>query len=266
MRQVLETTTVNLTTSQQPSGQIVRNVQLRLPTTFFINLEAFEKEIGLELDLNVISVNGKFYRDSLQKYEFTLSDGNFSIKGDSFFAFLVPEPAFEDLSVLSILIEKRLISKRFAASLLMVDFQNPVFSRRRQSLMRFVPDSATLNNAGETASNIEEAFVAAIEAVEASLPPEGAEAEFLANWRLPADAWKTEFETRITAYFEKLAETAATGSGFDGWVRLAESRRREFRGRTLAEFRLTTPTTNIPDNAPPLEMTADGAVIEKPIN
>ena len=78
--------------------------------------------------------------------------------------------------------------------------------------------------------------------------------------------WKPEFESRITAYFEKLAETAATGSGFDGWVRLAESRRREFRGRRLAEFRLTTPTTNIPDSAPLLEMTIEGGVIEKSTN
>jgi hypothetical protein len=44
---------------------------------------------------------------------------------------------------------------------------------------------------------------------------------------------------------------------------LAESRRREFRRRPLAEFRLTTPVTNIPENAPLLELTVDGRVVEK---
>jgi hypothetical protein len=263
MRQVLETTTVNLATSQQPSRQINPAAQLRLPTTFFINLEAFEKEIGLELDLPVISVSGQFYRDSLQKHAFSLTDGDFSIKGDSFFAFLVPEPAFEDLSVLSLLLEKRLISARFAASLLMVDFQNPVFSERRKSLMRFVPETAALDNAAGTISDIEARFVAAVQAGEAGFPADGPEAEFLANWRLPEDAWKAEFAARIAGYFEKLRETARTENGFDGWVRLAESRRREFRGRRLFEFNLTTPTTNIPDTAPLLEMTAAGEAIKK---
>ena len=44
---------------------------------------------------------------------------------------------------------------------------------------------------------------------------------------------------------------------------LAESRRREFRRRPLAEFRLTTPVTNIPDAAPLLEMDAAGIVRPK---
>ncbi|HEY0071253.1 MAG TPA: hypothetical protein VGE04_14910 [Chloroflexia bacterium] len=44
----------------------------------------------------------------------------------------------------------------------------------------------------------------------------------------------------------------------DGWFRLAEYRRRRFRGRKLFEFGLTTPRTNIPGNAPALRMNAQG--------
>ena len=44
---------------------------------------------------------------------------------------------------------------------------------------------------------------------------------------------------------------------------MAESRRREFRTRPLAEFRLTTPVTNIPEEAPPLEFTPAGIIQSK---
>ena len=44
----------------------------------------------------------------------------------------------------------------------------------------------------------------------------------------------------------------------DSWFRLAEYRRRRFRRRRLAEFNLTTPRTNIPEDAPPLQMTQQG--------
>jgi hypothetical protein len=44
---------------------------------------------------------------------------------------------------------------------------------------------------------------------------------------------------------------------------LAESRRREFRKRPLAEFRLTTPITNIAEDAELLEFAADGTVRPK---
>jgi hypothetical protein len=45
--------------------------------------------------------------------------------------------------------------------------------------------------------------------------------------------------------------------------RLAESRRREFRKRKLAEFRLTTPLTNITELAPLLEFDQAGNVRDK---
>jgi hypothetical protein len=103
-------------------------------------------------------------------------------------------------------------------------------------------------------------MIAAIEAVEENLHPESPEKEFLANWRLPAADWKAAFEKRIEDYFQALAAKAGTQEGFDGLVRLADSRRREFRKHPLAEFQLTLPTTNIPKDAPLLAMSEDGTV------
>jgi hypothetical protein len=180
-------------------------------------------------------------------------------KGDTFFAFLVPEPAFEDLDVLSQLLRRKILTPRFAACLLMVDFPNPVFSTRRQRLMRYVPGRSRLTDGG---SNLPSAMVAAIEEAMSDPPPGSPEGEFLAGWRLPETGWKAAFERRIERYFEALRARANTEEGFDGWVRLADSRRRQFRGRPLAEFGLTLPTTNIPKDAPFLEMNEDGTVRE----
>lgn len=253
MRQILETTSVNLVSSDIESHLVQEDTRLRLPITFFLNADALLDRIGLEPDIGNIVVDGRLYRESLRRYDFALQDGEFRWEGDTFFAFLVPEPAFEDLDVLSQMLQREILTPRFAASLLMVDFPNPVFSPRRGHLMRYVPDRARL-----TEENLPSLIVSAVEAVEENLPPGSPEEEFLTNWRLPD--WKAAFQKRIEDYFHALAAKAGTAEGFDGFVRLADSRRREFSKRPLAEFQLTLPTTNIPKDAPLLEMSEDGTV------
>lgn len=265
-RQILETTTVNLTSSSQESRQIEDEDRLDLPTSFFLNAEALLDFVGLEPDITPVSVAGRLYNDRLRHYEFALTDGsNFRQPGDTFFAFLVPEPAFEDNSILALLLQERVVSPRFAACLLMIDFHNPVFSEHRAALMRYVPETARLDapSAAPTRSDIEAQFVAAVEALQGAAP-DSPEREFLGNWRLAEGEWKKTFQTRIENYFARLAERAETEEGFDGWMRLAESRRRAFRRRPLAEFRLTIPVTNIPPDAPALAMSADGSVRAAP--
>jgi hypothetical protein len=261
MRQVLETTTVNLASSRQQSRLVREGPPLILPPTFFLDADALLNEIGLEPQVDPISVDGRLYLESLERYDFALVDDGGIVwqQGDTFFAFLVPEPAFEDLDVLSQLLERKILTPRFAACLLMVDFPNPVFSTRRKHLMRYVPDQARLTEGG---SDLPPAMVAAIEAVEPGLPPESPEREFLQNWRLLEGEWRVTFERRIERYFGALAARASTEEGFDGFVRLGDSRRRQFRRRPLAEFGLTLPTTNIPKDAPFLEMSEDGTVRE----
>jgi hypothetical protein len=165
--------------------------------------------------------------------------------------------------VLAMLLERHIITPQFAASLLMIDFPNPVFSPRRRQLMQYVPQQVLVTASGGTApsgSDLQGRMVAAMEAVEPGLAPGSPEREFLLNQRLPTGAWQSVFEGRITSYFAALAAQVQTVAGFDGVVRLADSRRREFRSRPLAEFSLTLPTTNIPKDAPFLEMREDGAV------
>lgn len=264
MRQILDTTTVNLASSSQQSDQLDDNATLTLPATFFLNVEALLDAIGLAPNIDNVVVPGRLYRQSLRRYDFTLTDGSYRQPGDSFFAFLIPEPAFEDLNVLALLLRQRIISRRFAACLLMVDFPNPIFSERRRRLLAHVPDAAPLTDraGGPARTDLEARFVAAVEA--SGQPANSPEEEFLANWRLPAASWQRTFEARVEDYFGQLTGLADSNAGFDGWVRLAESRRREFRRRPLAEFRLTLPTTSIPRDAPTLAMRPDGTVQPRP--
>lgn len=261
LRQVLETTTVNLTSASQESQLVQDGDLLTLPITFFLNTEALLDYIGLDPQISVVQVDGRLYQESLRHFDFALTDGSsFRQSGETFFAFLVPEPAFEDLDVLHLLLQRGVLSPRFAACLLMVDFPNPISSARRQQLMAYVPATATVDSVG---SDLEGQFVAGIEAAaRAGLPSESPEREFLTFIRLPATQWQRVFEQRIEGYFAALLAQIQTQDGFYDVVRLAESRRREFRKLPLAEFRLTIPVTNIPPDAPALRMREDGAVVE----
>ena len=64
-----------------------------------------------------------------------------SLPGDTFFAFLVPEPAKEDLQVVFEMLRVGLLSPRFVICALMVDYPNPVYSPVRLELMKYVPDT-----------------------------------------------------------------------------------------------------------------------------
>ena len=187
-------------------------------------------------------------------------DGAIRLDGDSHFAFLVPEPAFEDTDLIAAMLQAGLITERFIACLAMTDFSNPVFSERRATLLRYVPEAASGANVGEDMQN---RFVAALDAAiaedrDGAAGPGSVEQEFLANWS-EAD-FRTAFRRRIAEYFLALQDGASNADVVDGWFRLVEHRRRRFRDRRLAEFKLTTPRTNIPDDAPAVRMNVQGRV------
>jgi hypothetical protein len=257
MRHILETTTVNLTSSVAENGQLPGLDRFNLPLTFCFNSDGLLNTLGLEPDIRVPEVAASLYRQCLERFQVAVTDGTFRFPGDTHFVFVVPEPAFEDLTVLESLLSASVISRKLAACLLMVDFSNPVFSRRRAGLMKYVAPSAPTGQ-----GDLPE-FVAAVERAAAALPPDSPEGEFLTNWRLSDDEWQRAFERRLEEFMANVGAQLNSATAFPDIFRLAESRRREFRRRPLAEFRLTTPVTNLPETAPLLELTADGRVLEK---
>jgi hypothetical protein len=263
LRQLCTTTTVNLASSVTASSTVASNPAkpLTLPLGFWLNGDALLDDLGIPARFVPPSVPGQLYLDSLTRYDFALIEGEFRQPGDTFFAFVVPEAAFEDIEVVNQLVRRGVISAHFAASVLMVDFPNPVFSPARAALLAYVPVTATVNPAGGGVSQqIAEAIVQAADSLGADSP----EAQFADNWRLADTQWRDVFAQRIQNYMTAVTLRVATAQGFDDYVRLAESRRREFKSRRLNEFTLTLPTTNIPSDAPLLQMNQDGTISDKP--
>lgn len=258
LRQAIETTTINIVTSKEESKSITTDSLVRIPETFFFNKDVLMDEIGLEPNISPISFMGEHYASSLNDFEFLVGDSNFIFKGDTHFAFLVPETSFEDVNLISLLLSKKIVSEKFIASLLMIDFSNPIYSQHRKKLLKYFPDESNMEGFA-----LENKFKENIENIESSLADDSSEKLFLRNYNLPDYNWKKHFEKQIEDYFTQVNILIQKREGFYEIVRLAESRRREFRGTDLAEFRLTTPMTNIPENSPLLEITSKAIVQPK---
>jgi len=257
LRHLLTTTTVNLGSADMPSRQVAAGSKLRLPVSFFLNSDAFFDRLGIVPDVSHIQVLGQIYQNALQHFGVELRQGTFRQPGDTHFAFLVPEVAYEDLAALDQLLETKIVSPRLAACLLMVDFPNPVYSPRREQLMQHAPAVARRSGG---AWDLETSFVGAIQAAAASLPTDSPEQEFLRYWGFGNSTWQAQLANVIEDYFAAVQARADVEAGFFEIFQLAESRRRRFGKQPLAEFDLTLPVTNIPEASSPLFMHVDGSI------
>ena len=201
------------------------------------------------------AVAGPVYAHSLRTFGAGLRDGNgFEQPGDTHFAFVIPERAFEDQVVLRAVIELGLVSKRLAACLLMTDFPNPLFSARRAALLEHVPAAATVTAGASTFSqDWADAILAAAGASAHGSP----EREFAERWNA-GEAFEAPFDGLLSAYYDAVGERLKTQAGFDGYCRLAESRRERVRAMPIFENQLLFATTNIPPAA--RAMRPDGSV------
>ena len=263
MRQVLESTSANLISAHAEWSQVGSgNGDLDdLPPTFFFDVDCLVSVIGLPVSVPPLRMDGARYKALVEKYDLRMRGEGVDLPGDVPFCFTVPERALEDVVVLRGLLERRAISRRLAACLLMVDFANPVASRLRADLLRHVPESATVD-ADALDQSVSEANLAAVTEDGDNAP----EAMFAANWELGPTAWEDQFTARIETFLSKVGAKLTDEEGSDEIFRLAESRRRDFRNRPLAEFGLTVPqAVNIAEDEPRLEMTEDADVVTRAI-
>ncbi|MDX6691392.1 MAG: hypothetical protein QOG15_2849 [Solirubrobacteraceae bacterium] len=251
LRQVVESQTVNLICSSTES-RLAQTAQspVALPQTFFVDSEALTEILGLPAP-PAITVSSELYRSTLERFEFRRAAPGFERAGDTRFAFVVPERAFEDTSAVREATKSGLISERLAACLLMVDFPNPVFSARRASLLAHASDVPDAQFSQATA----DAILAA-----AQPSPQGSpEREFAERWDAGED-WKSAFTPLLEDYYATLRPRAETQDGFDDYTRLAQSRRARLREMPIFENKLLLPESNLP--AQQLEMRPDGTVRE----
>lgn len=243
--------TVNLITSSTESAAARLGSPIDLPPSFFVDVDSLSA-VGLPAP-PPISVPSPLYLASLDALGFQLTDGDFSLPGDTHFAFVVPERAFEDTEVVRQAVARGVISRRLAATLLMIDFPNPVFSRKRGQLLQHVPDGVdtSTNDLSET---IAQSIVSASQAASADSP----ERDFAQRWSLGDAGWESSYREELDTYYSRIEARVGTQDGFNDYVRLAESRRNMFRELPLFEFPLLFPETNLPEER--LEMGPDGSV------
>ncbi|WP_079422992.1 hypothetical protein [Streptomyces katrae] len=261
MRHLFTSTAVNLASTATQSSTITPSGgDLTLPTGFWLNGDALLDDLILPVNASLPAAPAAHYVASLSTFDFRLEEktSGFSQPGDTFFAFVVPEAAYEDNDVVRQMVQQGIISAKFAACALMVDFTNPIFSPDRAQLMDHVPITAT-----DTAG-LQDQIVQAIVKSAAGLPPDSPESRFATGWALSESAWPQAFANRIDDYLGHVGMRIRTSSGFLDYVKLAESRRRDFKAMRLNEFELTLPTTNIPADAPRLRMNDDGTVVPSP--
>jgi len=256
LRQVLTTTTVNLTTSGEQSAQLEDGDIVRLPATFFVNTDALIDTLGLPVALPKLKAAANLYLGCLSRYAVQLQDRENRLDQDSFFAFAVPEPSFEDIAVLRELLTREVLSRRLALCWLMVDFSNPIFSSRRDALLAYCPDEIELDGGGTLESEFADAVRSSAAAKIAGSP----EAEFLDWWERAPDRLEAQAAEAVETYWAALGRAIATDDGFDGIFRLAEFRRRQFKDRPIAEFGLTLPVATAIESIDPLRMRADGTI------
>lgn len=237
LRHLTTTTSVNFE-SNNPSPT---NTEVVPPQNFFLFNDALSQVTG---DVfgdagynfpNTISFDTNQFKQTIENKGFALRDCKrkpntnecepgtvaYEQKGTTFNPFFIPVPSNEDNFVITNLWNGRFqvirgnqrqnitfISDKFAAAVLMVDFQNPVFSPVRSSLQTYAEklDTATIDDRG--VSNIPALFVAEIEAVVKNQPPCSvdnldscsAEQQFIHTWKLSDATWKSKVNQRIQSY------------------------------------------------------------------
>lgn len=259
LRQVVTTTTINIATSPDkysgPDDGIIR-----VPISLIFDASALIDVIELDVDV-VLTVERRRYRQAAAAIGLAVRDTHanppFHRAGDAFFAWATPEPALEDINVLQNLIRRGLLSDQFAASLLMVDYSNPILSKARATLMAFVPQQASLSGTATLEATMRTAIVTA-----AATAPNGAPARVAAdNLALPAADWRDVFAKRLIDLTAAVQSQLDTDSGLESLMLLADSRRRAFRRRPIAEFDMTLPWADVGDDAPFLKLQIDGTVV-----
>ena len=255
VRALFETTTVNLATSNSLSDATATE-PVDLPTQFFINSDVLSTVLKVKIPPFSAKIRRDHYLAAIDKFNFRLEQGSFRRKGDTRFAFLVPEPAMEETLLLQQLVAKNVVTPHFALSVQLIDFQNPVFSQARAQLLQYVPDTATLKSG---ASDLSEKTAAAIIKAAATADPGSPEKLFAEHYAMKPEALRAEAEKRVKDYLAAVGTRLTRQDGVDDYVQLAETRRASFANMVLRElesFPLMLPRTDI--KSAPRVMKVDG--------
>ncbi|MEM7538043.1 MAG: hypothetical protein AAF639_38085, partial [Chloroflexota bacterium] len=225
LRHLTTNTTVNFKSSSVqnvpayaglPGGDNVIGVP---PQDTFLSDTIFETVLGIDYTPLSVALPRDLYDAYLEENNFrvegTESFGSGPVtyvdEGSTYYAFYVPQLAAEDTYMAQLLLQEGVVSEKFVAAMLMVDYANPLFSEKRAGLQAYV-DAVTEGMITDGESSVPADVAAEIEASGAEACGEGAfddcsaEEQFLYVWNLPDDSWKDAVAEMLQSHVDSVAE------------------------------------------------------------
>lgn len=277
LRRLLVTTTVNFQSAQVTSAS---NGDINVPLDFFLNNSVFRGNsqmnfngLGLSYTPPTTTLKRADYNNFVTAHKFALvntanNNGapDYSKPGDTYFSFFVPAPAYEDLVAIKQLISQGVITQQFAVAALMVDFQNPVFSPARGSLMKYAEQITSGQKNGDIPAQFATLVANAVQGQPACDPTQpsaqcSAEQQFLYYWNQGAKV-QTVAQAQLQNYLAKVGNRMSTTAGANDYMTLYISREIQFSNYPLVcnlhEFDLLLPCTDLGNVF--VQMNADGTI------
>jgi len=201
LRSLFLTTEYNITSAGQLSGvhplaKVGGSAEaIAVPDAFFLNANllaggGLTQYEGLGVPearqfSGVLQLQPKEYQAVVTRFSTSIG----GLSGDANFAWFVPEPSHVDNQFVDLLIRRGVVTRDFAAAVLAVDLENPVFSKVRGSLLALIPPSfrfKPLNPGDVPAAHPDQVTRDVIAKLESLKPSAGSpEAEFLALLESP---------------------------------------------------------------------------------
>jgi hypothetical protein len=236
LKPLFVTTEYNLASAAQPSGLHPFPAvgtgpveAVAVPDTFFLNAHLFAgggplQYRGLNVEDarefgSVLAITPAEYRQLVEDFQTTVGGAQF----DSQFAWFTPEASHIDNHLVEVLVREGVITPEFAAAVLAVDLETPVFSEARASLLpRFVPARFRFKPRGADdvpAAHPDALTRTVIQAIRAAGTPAAGSPEATLLLLLEDPDPLEKVRELVRAYLQR-ERTALTGSG-----RAAELRR-----------------------------------------
>ena len=264
LNRLINTTTVNF---QSSHAKPVDTTDVEVPPDFFIFHSALTMpQINLPA-MPTLKISRSMHDAFVSQHKLALQqlDGGSKVAyqqlGTTFFAFFVPVPAFEDMIAIRELINQKVIDANFAASVLLVDFPNPVFSVQRSSLMKYarqIQTAKVLASGSPNPNGVPAQFIALVTAAAGSQPPckpstLGSctpEQQFL--FFAAKSDWQQRAKDQIDRYFAAIGQRIGTAVGANDYMTMSISRQSQFANAqgigNLDEFPLLLPCSDLKFN------------------
>jgi hypothetical protein len=220
LRPLFETTEFNIISSDQRSGLHPTLTgsgpasDIPVPDSFFLNANLIGgRELGEIAGLGIEQAHqfSAIARVSPTEYRELVATSGVrlgNVAGDANFGWLVPEPSHIDVDMVDLLIRRGVITPQFAAAVLAVDLETPLFSPRTKVLQSLVPQTFRFRpvaTGGSPNSHPDELTAKVIGALEGkTLAPASPEADFLALLQ-SADPIQA-LRDRVRAYHDRIEQ------------------------------------------------------------